>query len=170
MDFENEYVKCQVNVFKNSEFIQIIGNVKNKENYKNIFLLACNPIDKKASYSGSGLPFPCPDIAFENTKNIYNVPSSGSIDTKFSYPNSYYSVADKKKIISSIFFIVELLNGEKKFLRFELEDLYPLKTLINREARQGPEFYSKKYELLPIDTAENIMSVYAHLKITENIA
>ena len=52
----------------------------------------------------------------------------------------------------------------------ELQDKYDLRTLINRESRNGPEFYSKKYDLLTIDTAESIMKQYSLLKKQMKIA
>ena len=52
-------------------------------------LYAANPIDRMSNYSGSGLPFPCSYIAFDNTPNIkhINTPEYGAV---FSYPNSFY--------------------------------------------------------------------------------
>jgi hypothetical protein len=44
------------------------------------------------------------EIAFENTKNHYNIDSSGIINTTFKYPNSYYDVTGKIKIPPTIYF------------------------------------------------------------------
>jgi hypothetical protein len=138
--------------------------------YKNVLLIAPNSAAKTASYSGTGLPFPCADIAFENSPNVYEIPASGVIDTVFSYPNSYYTVANKKKIISSVFAIIEQQDGQQHFVRFELKDMAPLRTLVNRETRTGPEFYALKHEILPVDTAEVVMREYAKIKVTNGIA
>lgn len=170
MDFKNEYVNCRVDFQNNCREIQVHGLVNNRSNLKNVLLIAGNPIDKRSSYSGTGLPFPCADVAFEGSKNIHAIPESGIFNVTFSYPNSYYTVADKRKIVSSIFFIIEKLDGAKEFIRFELMDLYELRTLINRESRQGPEFYSKKHDVLHIDTAEAIMKEYARIKLELGIA
>ena len=164
MLFENEFIKCDIKTIDNCQNIHITGVVYNRHNYKNVVFVANNPIDKKASYSGTGLPFPCADIAFEGTKNVAMVNDTGNIDIKFSYPNSYYSVANKKKVVSSVFLIIEMSNGSKEFIRLQLEDLYPLRTLINRETRNGPEFYSNKYEILRVDTAEEVLRMYSHIK------
>lgn len=169
MEFENKLVKCNVIIDKMCQYIDISGIIYNKEQYKNVLLIAANPIDKRASYSGTGLPFPCADIAFQNTKNMYVVNNSGTFTTKFTYPNSYYS-ANKKKIISSIFFIFEHNDGKEEMIRFELKDMYELRTLINRESRTGPNFYDDKHHILPIATAEEIMIEYAKLKITHKLA
>ena len=51
-------------------------------------LLAANPIDRMSNYAGSGLPFPCYDIAFDNTPNIKHINESNYAAT-FEYPNSF---------------------------------------------------------------------------------
>lgn len=170
MDFQNNFVKCRVQILDKCDSIRITGSVLNRNNFKSAMLLAPNPIDKNASYSGTGLPFPCADIAFEETTNTKEIDVSGVFDVKFSYPNSYYTVANKKKIISSIFFILDKVEGGKEFIRFELKDMYPLRSLVNRESRTGPEFYSDKYDILPVDTANAIMKAYAKIKVSEDIA
>lgn len=170
MEFRNEYISCRVDFIDNCQHIQISGIVNNRSAFKNVLLIAPNPIDKRASYSGTGLPFPCADVAFEGSENMYDIPETGAFNTTFTYPNSYYTVANKHKIVSSIFFIVEHLDGKKEFIRFQLLDQYELRTLINRETRKGPEFYSQKHDVLPVDTAEAIMREYARIKVDLRIA
>lgn len=169
VDLNNEYVSCRVEYLKDCKEIKITGRVL-ADRFSNVLLIAPNPIDKMGSYSGTGLPFPCSDIAFEGTKNISKVGKDGKINATFSYPNSYYSVADKKKIVSSVFFVFEAEDAKQEFVRFQLKDIYPLRTLINRETRTGPEFYSAKHELLHIDTAFEIMKEYAKIKVIYGIA
>ncbi len=170
MEFQNNYISCKIEYLDNFKYVKIYGQILNRDKYKNVVIMAPQSIDKMSSYSGTGLPFPCADIAFEGTKNIYQVNSLGMIDILFTYPNSYYSVANKQKVVSSIFFIFENMNDEQEFVRIELKDLYPLRSLVNRETRTGPEFYSSKYEMLPIDTAEIVMREYCRLKTIKNLA
>jgi hypothetical protein len=169
MNFDNEFLHCRIDFLANQK-IKLTGLVHNRMYYKNVFLIAPNSVAKTASYSGTGLPFPCADIAFENSPNLYEVSASGVIDAVFSYPNSYYTVANKKKIISSVFAIIEQQDGQQHFVRFELKDLYPLRTLVNRETRTGPDFYALKHEILPVDTAEVVMREYAKIKVANGIA
>jgi len=170
MEFENSFVKCRVDTIDNCRKIKIKGIVNNRSYYKNVLLIAPNPASLSSSYSGTGLPFPCADIAFEESKNIYAIDTAGVIDTIFMYPNSYYTVANKTKIVSSLFFVFETHDNQKEFVRLELKDLYPLRTLVNRESRTGPEFYEIKHQVLPVDTAEVIMKEYAKLKVDMKIA
>lgn len=172
MEFQNSFLQCKVYFLNNCQHIKIEGNVYNRQLYKNVLLMAPNTINKSASYSGTGLPFPCADIAFEGSPNLFTVGYDGVIDTIFTYPNSYYTVANKKKIVSSIFAVIEHLDGKTDYVRLQLQDLYPLRTLVDREAKyiNGPEFYDLKHEILPIDTAEGVMKAYAEAKVKFDIA
>lgn len=170
MEFKNDLVMCKVEFLNKCSGIRIIGTIPNRDIYKNAMLIAANPIDKMSSYSGTGLPYPCADIAFDGSKNNHEINASGNFNTEFSYPNSYYTVANKMKVVSSIFFVLEKMDGNKEFVRFELKDMYPLRTLVNRESRNGPEFYSNKYDILPVETAEAIMKEYAKIKVSHKIA
>lgn len=168
INFENEFIKCKVKMINKKE-IKILGKIVTGELYESVTLLAANPVDNITSYSGTGMPFPNSDYAFENTPNKYVIGKSGLFDVDFTYPNSYYINNGKTKLVSSIFFIFEDYEKKQKFIRFELNDLFPLKTLINREARKGPEFYNSKYALLPIDTAYEVMNNYKLMKLKNDI-
>jgi hypothetical protein len=126
-------------------------------------LLAANPPDNLSNYSGNALPFPCFDIAFDNTINKYMIPSNGYFNTVFKYPNSYYKSDGRTKVISPIVFLLDDNN-----ITFELNDKCKLKTLTSRGS--DVNFYSKKESVLPVDTAENVMYAYANAKINYNLA
>lgn len=170
VNFNNSFVNCSIDNVENTNKLKIKGNVLNPTMYNSMTLIAANPINRMSNYSGSGLPFPCSDIAFENTPNILKIDTSGSFDTVFFYPNSYYSQSGCEKIVSSVFIILEDKTSNKEFIRFELPDICPLRTLSNRKNRTGPEFYGAKDFMLPIDTAENVMRAYAKAKLEYDIA
>ena len=69
-------------------------------------LMAANPIDRMSNYSGSGLPFPCADIAFENTPNLKHITTS-NFGATFEYPNSYYLPNGIDKVPPTIYLIVD---------------------------------------------------------------
>jgi hypothetical protein len=108
------------------------------------------------NYSGSGLPFACANMAFENTPNFYVFTpeeSFGGFEITFSYPNSYYT-ADQWTIVSpSIFFGFTPISGNTPtYVRFELPTPEPLqlKSLNHRPQRKGPEFYAAKEGILGV--------------------
>ena len=76
----------------NTLLITVAGHFNKKFNGKNIDYLAANPITRGYSYSGSGLPYPNPEVAYEGTPNVGSVSIDSEGDFKFDieYPNSYY--------------------------------------------------------------------------------
>lgn len=172
MIFNDEYTSFSVAFNGDHSLLQITGSVKNNALYNNVVIIAANPIDRMSNYSGSGLPFPNYEIAFENTPNIHKVDSSGLFNISFKYPNSFYMPDGINKIIPSIYFVITSdANGTNNSFRiqYELHDIVALRTLVNRSARKNPEFYAAKDYILPIDTAENVMRAYARAKIENDI-
>jgi len=162
MNFTNEFVSCIISI--NGLNVNIKGSLRNPSVYKKKIVIAPAPSSKLTSYSGSALPFPNEEIAFQNTKNLFDIKDDGVIETTFTYPNSYYSPDGLTKIKSPILFIFD----DNKFI-VELNDFCPLKTLRDRK-RSDPSFYALKEILLPIGTAEETMKNYSSAKIKYNIA
>jgi hypothetical protein len=169
MIFSDEYTDFNVIYSKDYSSIKIKGSVKNKVIYNNVIIIAPNPIDRMSNYSGSGLPFPNYEIAFENTPNIHTIDSSGVFDISFKYPNSFYIPDGINKIKPSIFFIFTDNSDNSFRLQYELHDINALRTLVNRSSRKNPEFYGAKDYILPIDTAEKVMYAYSRAKIEHDI-
>ena len=169
MIFSDEYTDFNVVYSKDYSLINIKGSLKNKVIYNNVIIIAPNPIDRMSNYSGSGLPFPNYEIAFENTPNIHTIDSSGVFDISFKYPNSFYIPDGINKIKPSIFFIITDNNDNSFRLQYELHDINALRTLVNRSSRKNPEFYGAKDYILPIDTAEKVMYAYSRAKIENDI-
>lgn len=162
-NFNNSFLNCTVNINQDKK-ININGTITNPSLFNDMLILAPNPPNNLSSYSGSFLPFPCEEIAYENTPNVYNIPKSGIFNINFVYPNSYYTPDGLNKIKSPITFVLD-----SNVFIFELNDVCPLKTLRDR-VRGDPNFYASKEYLLPIDTSENIMKSYCYFKANNNIA
>ena len=86
MIFNDQHINLKITFYKDYSKIKLTGNVKNPGQYKNIVIMAPNPIDRMSNYSGSGLPFPNNEIAFQNTPNREDITGSGVINTDFYYP------------------------------------------------------------------------------------
>jgi hypothetical protein len=108
MIFSDEYTDFSVVYSKDYSSINIKGSVKNKIIYNNIIIIAPNPIDRMSNYSGSGLPFPNYEIAFENTPNIHKIDTSGVFDISFKYPNSFYMTDGLNKIKIIYLYILDM--------------------------------------------------------------
>lgn len=169
MAFNDEYTGFNINYSKDYTTLQLVGSIKNNVMYSSVIIIAANPIDRMSNYSGSGLPFPNYEIAFENTQNIYKVDGTGIFDISFKYPNSFYMPDGINKIKPSIYFVFTDMNNKAFRVQYELHDILALRTLINRESRKNPEFYGARDYMLPIDTAEKVMYAYSRAKIENDI-
>lgn len=75
----------------NNGILLITGNIKKSNGKYYIKYVAPNPPTYSSNFSGSGLPYPNENIAFENTFNKGIVPvKNGIFSFKINYPNSYY--------------------------------------------------------------------------------
>jgi hypothetical protein len=169
MIFNDEYTGFNIVFSNDHSSLRLTGSVKNNAMFNDIVIIAANPIDRMSNYSGSGLPFPNYEIAFENTPNIHKVEDSGIFDITFKYPNSFYMPDGINKIKPSVYFIFTDNNNNSFRIQYELHDLFALRTLVNRESRKNPEFYGAKDYILPIDTAEKVMYAYSRAKIENDI-
>lgn len=169
MNFDDDFVNLRVDFNRDYSKVKLYGFVKHSGGYKQIIMIAPNPMDRMTNYSGSGLPFPCSSIAFENTPNKIEIGTSGTIDAVFLYPNSFYAQNGRDKVVSSIFFEMITVYGKTIVKQYELVDKCVVRSLANRSARKGPEFYGAKDYILPVDTAENVMREYAKAKIEHDI-
>lgn len=162
--YEDDKIFFNIEYIHN-KFINLNGKIKNFEVYDKCIIKAPMPIDKHSSYTGVALPFPCEEIALDNTLNIYELRkySDGTFNVDFIYPNSFYG-NDGKTIYKSP--VIFLLDDEKIII--ELKNLCPLKTLSSRIS--NPNQYNMKEYLLPVATSEKTMYNYANLKINNNLA
>jgi hypothetical protein len=170
--FNDEYVNLIVNEIDNYE-LSISGKIIMPERYLQMELLAGNPIDRNMSMNGSGLPYPCPNIAFDESPNYLLIPENGEFSNIiFKYPNSYYTNDAKTKILPSLFITLRPRdNSEPLHLRFELHDILPLRTLTYRPHHDaGPLFYSAKEGLIELQGAEATARAYASYKARYDIA
>jgi hypothetical protein len=171
--FQNAHVNCVIQELPDHE-LRLSGIVLNPSKYKRIEVIASNPIDRMTNYSGSGLPFPSGAVAFEATPNWINIDpaSDGHFDGVFKYPNSYYTQDAKTKIKPSVFVILTPASGDPTFVRLELPDPLPIRTLTYREGRDalGPSFYTIKDDIIGVRTAEETMRRLAAAKMERGLA
>lgn len=161
--FRNEY--AMLNVTEENDLLRIEGRVLHPSNYKQMELFAANPIDRMMNYAGSGLPFPNPAIAFENTPNYLRISKSGAIHTVFQKPNSYYGFEKQQKVNPSLFVVLTQKNGEPLYVHFPMRDPFPLKTVYYRKERTGPDFYERKAEILDVASQYTIIRNLEQVKI-----
>ena len=176
LSFQHAQVQCTVEINANRT-LDITGRVLNPAQFSRIELMAAAPIDRKTSYSGSGLPFTCSGMALEGTPNYAEVPvtEEGNFSVLFQYPNSYLSDDAHTKVPPSVFVVLTPLaqaQAQPTIVRLELPDDLPVRTLTDRAERKalGPEFYNAKVEVIGIRGAEATMRALAELKMTRGLA
>lgn len=172
--FENEFVQCDVVIVDEKGTLQLTGAIKQMGMAREVIINAPNPIDRMTNYTGSGLPFPCAQIAFENTPNIAKITDpTGRFDLKFSYPNAYYTTDAHTKVEPSIFvtFYWKDMTKEKTVVRLPLVDGLTLRTLNYRPGHaKGPHYYAVKSDIIGIRGAEATMYALAEAKAVYDIA
>jgi hypothetical protein len=175
LSFENAHVSCQIDIAEddagNARTVMVQGRVVQPDLYERIEVVAANPPEHRMSYSGSALPFPCADIAFCNTPN-HAIVTGGAIRATFEYPNSYYTPDAFTKVAPSVFVILRPAAGagDPVFVRLELPDAYALRTLNHRQQRSGPEFYSRKADILGVQSQEAILRSIGRVKEEHGVA
>ncbi len=138
--------------------------------FKEALLIAPAPADRITSYSGSALPFPCSEVAFDRTPNKYKISASNkSFKTEFIYPNSFY-LPDGRTLVKPSIFLV--LDGKVVDVK-ELEPVLNVRTLNYRYATSGMDknlFYSYKDFTMPVGSADYVMREYKRLKLEKDVA
>lgn len=173
LTFQNQYVSCVINITE-SGALELSGSITNRNAYQKVEIIAPAPIDRMMNYSGSGLPFPCAEIAFENTPNRIHVDASGKFQGRFAYPNSYYTHDAFNKIVSSVFAVLHPKDSrvEPIVVRMELPEQVPLtvRTLTHRPKRTSPEFYRVKEDIIGVRGAEDTMRALKDVKVYMGLA
>ena len=166
----SQFVNCSVTV-REDQTLSVKGQVHNPGHWHKMEVYASNPINRNGGYSGSGLPFPCAAVAFDNTPNYYDIPKDGSFDVVFLYPNGFLSTDAFTKVPPCVFIKLSRQGLAPTQLRYVLEDPLPLRTLVHRPNHNlGPIYYSAKEDVIPITTAEKTMLAIAHAKVKYDIA
>lgn len=132
--------------------------------YNNAKIIAANSIDRMSNYSGSGLPFPCADIAFDNTPNV-KVINTPSYEAVFSYPNKFYLPNGKDLVPPTVYLVVDGAIIDS----YVLPDILPLSTLNYRRSVPREKFHFHKHGNLPIADQDEVMRAYKQMKYDENV-
>lgn len=160
---EKQLELCKVNIIKNNENHYLVVNgslnptlsdlsTKNKLFIK--YWAASSPT-YNGSFSGSGLPFPSEEIAFQGTKNYGVVPvENGKFSLSIRYPNSYY----KDSVLIPPQIKMKVCNHENipvsPIQQVNLGESIPFRRL-NYQQNRSIMFY--KNDNLPVRSQEQIL-------------
>jgi hypothetical protein len=104
-----------------------------------LMYLAAHPGDRRASFSGSMLPFPTESMAFEGTPNAGTLQiSTFPITIRFAFPNSYYT---GKTLIPPTLYLSYVRHGRKEITSIRLSDPTPFRDIAHPPTRTSVQFY-----------------------------
>lgn len=169
---------CKVDITKDENSLivngSLKGNVLNLSNSNNLFLRfkAASSPTYGSNFSGSGLPFPNTDIAFENSENIgtCNI-SNGKFSFSMRYPNSYYINMGATYVHPEVQIQVFDSNNRSvsEIQHINLGEGIPFRTLTypsQRDWNEGPLFY-KEDNLPAVRSQEQILKDSAYPNINK---
>jgi hypothetical protein len=122
---------CSGNITKETYGdIVITGTVQSETENPDITFWAAAPPDHMNSFSGSGLPFPNPEVAFENTPNIGKVSTKNRNFTfRIKNPNSYYAALGTGYIPPTVYIKICGENEPEKITSIKIDDGIPYRSL-----------------------------------------
>ena len=103
-----------------------------------IIFWAANPATYNGSYSGSGLPFPNPEIAYQNSINKGSAKAVGGYyEFKIRYPNAYYVGLGSTYVEPCVHIKIIHKSGEDKLKTIKLGNSIPFRSLIHPNGQRN---------------------------------
>ena len=123
--------KCKGVIYNEGDGdIIVSGTVNSNIDNPNIIFWAPSPADHLTSYSGSGLPFPNAEMAYENTPNKGMVKAKNkSFSFRLKYPNAYYAHLGTLYISPLVNIKVCDSINEHSFITINIDQGIPYRTL-----------------------------------------
>jgi hypothetical protein len=129
---------------------------------------AAAPPNYRQSFSGSGLPFPNEEVAYQGSPNVGKIPLGvdGSFRIKLQYPNSYYKRLGAVYVRPNVKLLFRDANGNMmgKVVTVALGPGIPFRSLTwprLRNWNKGPMFFCGR-ETLPVRTQAQILKDSAY--------
>jgi hypothetical protein len=122
-----------------------------------VYYIAAAPADHRHSFSGSGLPFPSEEAAFQGTPNkgMITVREKVVHSLKLFLPNAYYS--DFNGTLVNPYVLFQFTSGgQLRKVKVDLGQAIPYRSLTHPKKRQSPMFYEKGWSL-PVRTQEQVL-------------
>ena len=128
-----------------------------------IIYWAANPPTYNGSFTGSGIPFPNPEIAYEKTINKGSVKTTGGhYEFKIRYPNAYYVDLGNKYVEPCVHIKICQPNANDKIKTIKLGNSIPFRSGTHPDGQRTSQnrnsslFYGGR-DNLPIRTQEQIL-------------
>tara|TARA_B110000046_G_scaffold183901_1_gene221056 strand:- start:1161 stop:1733 length:573 start_codon:yes stop_codon:yes gene_type:complete len=146
---------------KGSGEYEVSGNISAADGTMLLYW-AANPPNYMTTYSGSGLPYSNPDIAFDNSPNKGAVKViNGKFTFNIHYPNSFYAGFGKHLITPHVYYKLCNKDRESKVYSVKIGESIPFRSLshpkdILPNVRDDVYFYDG-IDDLPLRNQETIL-------------
>ena len=127
--------------------IVVTGTVKSQTEDPLIVFWAASPPTYSSSYSGSGLPYPNPKVAYNRTPNTGSVRAvNRQFSFRLKYPNAYYVGLGTLYVPPHVHIKVCEPGMDDKYFSVQVDDGIPYRTLTHpappsKKPRISPMFY-----------------------------
>lgn len=132
---ENEHISCKV--LRQNINISIECIIKDEMLDNKVYYYAANTPDRLTNFTGSGLPFPSKDVAFEGSPNIGRMIINETKQFKLELlrPNSYYD--DNYELVEPEVIIKYFLkNNKTRVLNIPIDNKIPYRSLIQNKNKE----------------------------------
>lgn len=134
--------------------IRIIGTMSEPVQDGVVSFIAAAPLERRASYSGSGLPFASQIQAFENTPNVgvAKLDKNNNFGFEIDTPNSYMVGLGSVKVPPVVYLTYFTLAGQKKMATVQVRESIAYRSLTYPTAprpRKDATFYDTQFYLWP---------------------
>jgi len=147
---------------ENGEFT-VKGYEENIDSSSTLIYWAANPPTYNGSFTGSGLPFPSAEIAYENSSNRGKVRTTGGhYEFKINFPNSYYTDLGNNFVEPCVHIKIVQPYGKDIVKTIILNNSIPFRTLRHSNgersnaSRLDNSFYIGR-DTLPFRSQEDIL-------------
>lgn len=160
---------CQgVIINEGSGEILVSGKVKSQSDSPMVRYWAASPADRLLSFSGSGLPFPNGEMAFQNTPNKGAVRAEGGeFSFRIRYPNAYYVGLGTLYVPPFVYLKVCEQGHEDVYHSIQIDGGIPYRTLTypappSMKPRNSPLFYHEPEQKKIVRSQEQILRESAY--------
>jgi hypothetical protein len=163
---------CQGAVFYEGDGSYIVkGMIQTNTANAKLLFWAANPATRGYSASGSGMPYPSPEMAFEDTPNRGVVPIRGNyFEFRLHLPNAFYVGLGTHYIAPCVFVKVCENGSDGKIHKISISTGIPYRTLDHPAQRYEKQqmFYHGR-DSLPQRTQEQILRDSAYPEASKGV-
>lgn len=153
-------MSCEgVVLYEGSGDYVIKGTIRTRTNNAKLMFWAANPATRGYSFTGSGIPYPSPEVAFENTPNrgLVNI-NNGFFEFKVHFPNAFYVGLGSKYVQPTVFVRICEEGSDGAVNTIPLGNGIPFRMITYPDSyKQNRATFYDGRDALPMRTQEQIL-------------